>query len=77
MTTFAPAVAEAPAAGNAQESGAATVFDAEEFNTLCEMIGEDGVLEMVAIFDTETRHRLRRLTCGDQDSPPWCAKCTP
>jgi HPt (histidine-containing phosphotransfer) domain-containing protein len=67
MTTFAPAVAEAPAAGNARESGAATVFDAEEFNTLCEMIGEDGVREMVEIFAAETRQRLRRLTAGGQN----------
>jgi len=42
-------------------------FDATEFAELSEAIGDDGVLEMVAIFETETRHRLLRLVSGDQD----------
>ena len=66
MTTFAPAVGLAAAAGNAQEKGAAVVFDVAEFNALSEMIGEDGVREMVEIFATETRQRLQRLTAGGQ-----------
>jgi len=44
-------------------------FDAAEFNELNEMIGEDGVLEMVEIFETETRLRLARLRAQDQDLP--------
>lgn len=47
----------------------APVFDAVEFDTLSEMIGEDGVREMVAIFESETRQRLRRLAAGDLDIP--------
>ena len=43
-------------------------FDAAEFDDLSEMIGEDGVLEMVWIFETETRNRLRRLVAGGQDA---------
>jgi len=60
MTTYAPAVANDAAADNA------AVFDAEEFDALSEMIGEDGVREMVEIFAEETRQRLRRLTAGGQ-----------
>lgn len=41
-------------------------FDAAEFDELREMIGQDGVREMVEIFETETRQRLRRLTAGNQ-----------
>ena len=63
MTTFAPAVADA----DTQESGTAVVFNTKEFNALCEMIGEDGVREMVEIFATETRQRLQRLTAGGQN----------
>lgn len=44
------------------------VFDAVEFDDLSEQIGEDGVLEMVWIFETETRDRLRRLAAGGQDT---------
>ena len=44
----------------------APVFDAAEFEELTEMIGEDGVMEMVLIFDAETRQRLQRLTEGGQ-----------
>jgi signal transduction histidine kinase/HPt (histidine-containing phosphotransfer) domain-containing protein/ActR/RegA family two-component response regulator len=42
-------------------------FDNLEFSDLIETIGEAGVNEMVRIFETETRHRLRRLTAHDQD----------
>lgn len=42
-------------------------FDAEEFAALNEMIGSDGVAEIVEIFEVETRARLRRLTAGGQD----------
>jgi HPt (histidine-containing phosphotransfer) domain-containing protein len=42
-------------------------FDAAEFDELSEAIGADGALEMVEIFETETRKRLRRLARGDQD----------
>jgi HPt (histidine-containing phosphotransfer) domain-containing protein len=42
-------------------------FDAEEFDALSDMIGEDGVREMVEIFEAETRQRLRRLAAGDQN----------
>jgi HPt (histidine-containing phosphotransfer) domain-containing protein len=61
MTTYAPAVAHDAAADNA------AAFDAVEFDALSEMIGEDGVREMVVIFATETRQRLRRLTAGGQN----------
>jgi len=60
MTTYAPTVAPETAAGNA------AAFDAVEFGALSEMIGEDGVREMVEIFATDTRQRLRRLTVGGQ-----------
>jgi HPt (histidine-containing phosphotransfer) domain-containing protein len=42
-------------------------FDAVEFDELSEMIGEDGVTELVWIFESETRHRLHRLEAGGQD----------
>jgi len=42
-------------------------FDADAFAELSEMIGEDGVMDMVEIFETEMRRRLQRLTRGDQD----------
>ena len=42
-------------------------FDAAEFDYLTDMIGADGVEEMVGIFETETRQRLRRLAAGNQD----------
>jgi HPt (histidine-containing phosphotransfer) domain-containing protein len=66
MTTYAPAVAYAAVAGNAQDSSAAA-FDAVEFNVLSDMIGEDGVREMVDIFTSETRQRMHRLTAGGQN----------
>src|SRR5262249_25727953 len=42
-------------------------FDAVEFDELSDTIGEDGVAEMVRIFETETRQRLARLLSGTQD----------
>jgi HPt (histidine-containing phosphotransfer) domain-containing protein len=42
-------------------------FNAAEFDELAEMIGDDGVMEMVMIFEAETRHRLLRLQAGGQD----------
>jgi HPt (histidine-containing phosphotransfer) domain-containing protein len=42
-------------------------FDPGEFDELIEMLGEEGVVEMLEIFETETRRRLLRLTAGDQD----------
>jgi HPt (histidine-containing phosphotransfer) domain-containing protein len=70
MTIDAPLAAYDAAARNAQESGVsdAAAFDATEFGVLSEMIGEDGVGEMVEIFARETRQRLRRLTAGDMSS---------
>ena len=42
-------------------------FDAVEFDGLIDMIGEEGVTEMIGIFETETRRRVQRLRGGDQD----------
>jgi HPt (histidine-containing phosphotransfer) domain-containing protein len=42
-------------------------FDPAQFADLGEMIGVDGVLEMVMIFEAETRERLLRVTAGGQD----------
>jgi HPt (histidine-containing phosphotransfer) domain-containing protein len=69
MSTDAPAVVHAAATGTAQKTSAAdtTVFDAVEFSALSDMIGEDGVREMVEIFAAETRERVRRLTAGGQN----------
>jgi HPt (histidine-containing phosphotransfer) domain-containing protein len=66
MTTYAPVKANATEAARAQESGAAdaAIFDALEFRALSEMIGDDGVREMVEIFAAETRQRVGRLTAG-------------
>jgi HPt (histidine-containing phosphotransfer) domain-containing protein len=68
MTTDAPAVAPAATACTIQQKcyRDAAAFDAGEFDALSEMIGEDGVREMVEIFATETRQRLQRLTTGGQ-----------
>ena len=41
-------------------------FYAVEFGELSDMIGEDGAMEMVGIFETETGNRLRRLAAGGQ-----------
>ncbi len=43
-------------------------FDADQFDELSEMIGEEGVMEMVTIFDAETRQRLRRVAAGGLDN---------
>ena len=43
-------------------------LDLAAFDELFDMIGEDGVVEMVGIFETETRRRLSRLAAGDQDA---------
>jgi HPt (histidine-containing phosphotransfer) domain-containing protein len=69
MTTYAPAAAYDAAACNARDNGEAdaAVFDATEFGILSEMIGEDGVREMVEIFATDTRQRLQRLNAGGQN----------
>jgi HPt (histidine-containing phosphotransfer) domain-containing protein len=45
----------------------APAFDAEEFEDLIEMIGEEGAAELLEIFETETRRRMHRLAGGDQD----------
>jgi HPt (histidine-containing phosphotransfer) domain-containing protein len=68
MTTYAPAVANAAEAGDAQENRTAlvAVVDAAEFTALSEMIGEGGVREMIEIFASETRQRVGRLTAGGQ-----------
>jgi HPt (histidine-containing phosphotransfer) domain-containing protein len=42
-------------------------FDAVEFDELSDMIGEDGVTELVRIFEAQTRLRIRRLEAGGQD----------
>jgi HPt (histidine-containing phosphotransfer) domain-containing protein len=42
-------------------------FDAAEFGELIETIGEDGVAEMLEIFESEMRRRLIRLAAGNQD----------
>jgi HPt (histidine-containing phosphotransfer) domain-containing protein len=42
-------------------------FDAMDLDEKSDMIGETGVLEMVEIFEADTRRRLRRLAAGDQD----------
>jgi HPt (histidine-containing phosphotransfer) domain-containing protein len=42
-------------------------FNSAEFDELSGMIGEDGVMEMVEIFEAETRQRLRRLAAGGQN----------
>ncbi|MGD0432824.1 MAG: Hpt domain-containing protein [Acetobacteraceae bacterium] len=42
-------------------------FDATQFAELSEAIGDDGAAEMVEIFETETRQRMRRLSGGSQD----------
>ena len=42
-------------------------LDAIEFSDLNEMIGDEGVMEMVMIFESETRQRMLRLAANDQD----------
>ena len=53
------------AAGRAE----ALAFDPVEFAILADALGDDGVREIVWIFETETRDRLRRLCEGGQDRP--------
>jgi HPt (histidine-containing phosphotransfer) domain-containing protein len=43
----------------------APAFDSVEFDGLTEMIGDDGAMEMIGIFETETRERIRRLSTGN------------
>jgi HPt (histidine-containing phosphotransfer) domain-containing protein len=59
----------ADAQADTQERKAREVpaFDATEFGALSEMIGIDGVHEIVEIFESETRQRLRRLMAGGQN----------
>jgi HPt (histidine-containing phosphotransfer) domain-containing protein len=61
--------ARKPASGNlrAWTSAGASAFDTRNFDTLSEMIGEDGAREMVEIFETETKRRLQRLAEGVPD----------
>jgi HPt (histidine-containing phosphotransfer) domain-containing protein len=68
MTTYAPAVEHAATACVTQpvSEADAAAFDAVEFGALSEMIGEDGVREMIEIFASETRRRLQRLEAGGQ-----------
>ena len=47
----------------------ALAFDPVEFATLAGALGDDGVREVVWIFETETRDRLQRLSEGGQDRP--------
>jgi HPt (histidine-containing phosphotransfer) domain-containing protein len=62
------ATAQKMAADGAESLCAETVaFNAAGFDELSEAIGADGALEMVEIFETESRKRLRRLAMGDQD----------
>jgi len=73
MMADGPVAARDAALGHARTGGMprvpdAPAFDAVEFAALNEMIGEDGVREMVEIFETETRQRLRRLAAGDQNA---------
>jgi HPt (histidine-containing phosphotransfer) domain-containing protein len=71
MPLFPPAVSRGTAAGvDAPPSHPNTpAFDAVQFDDLIDMIGDDGVMEMVTIFDAETRQRLRRVTEGGLDLP--------
>jgi HPt (histidine-containing phosphotransfer) domain-containing protein len=61
--TIRDAVMENAQAG----SGDPPAFDAAEFDELSEVIGENGMREIVEIFATETRRRLRRLADGNQN----------
>src|SRR5437763_1588212 len=65
--TARDAVVEIPMDGSATPPPRAQAFNAVEFDALREMIGQDGVLEMVGIFETETRLRLRRLAAANRD----------
>jgi HPt (histidine-containing phosphotransfer) domain-containing protein len=69
MTTYVPALAHSAATSTTEHRSEANAaaFDAVEFGALSEMIGEDGVREMIEIFAFETRQRLRRLEAGGQN----------
>lgn len=67
-----PALALSPQAPKAARAPVPSVLDARAFDELIEMIGEEGVMEMVAIFETETRRRLRRLRDGGQNRDTLC-----
>lgn len=45
---------------------AVPAFAAAEFAMMAEMIGRDGVMQMVSIFEAETRQRVLRLAAGEQ-----------
>jgi HPt (histidine-containing phosphotransfer) domain-containing protein len=49
-------------------SGDTPAFDEVGFDELAEAIGDDGVMEMAAIFSRETRKRLQRLRAGNQSN---------
>ena len=65
MTAQGPAVTLTAAFGGTRT---APVFDSDAFTELTGMIGDDGVAEMVFIFETETRARIDRLGLGGQDT---------
>jgi HPt (histidine-containing phosphotransfer) domain-containing protein len=48
--------------------GDAPAFDEVGFDELAAAIGDDGVMEMAAIFARETRQRLQRLGAGNQSN---------
>jgi HPt (histidine-containing phosphotransfer) domain-containing protein len=67
--TIRDAAARSANGGPTSRAPPTPAFDAAEFDALREMIGLDGVMEMVEIFETETRQRLRRLAAGGLDTP--------
>jgi HPt (histidine-containing phosphotransfer) domain-containing protein len=65
---YGPAITQAAATNRTlSSSGDPAAFDAAGFDDLTEMIGHEGVLELVGIFENETRQRLQRLSAGGQD----------
>lgn len=50
-----------------QERGEAADFDPTLLETLRATFGADGLLELIAIFEIDTRNRLRRLAGTEQD----------
>ncbi|MSP01138.1 MAG: Hpt domain-containing protein [Acetobacteraceae bacterium] len=61
-------MAKGPVKGSGAASpGDAPAFDPVEFAELAGVIGEDAVLDLVWIFETETTDRLQRLVAGGQD----------
>ena len=68
MTTQGPASPHAAPEGRKTPSPPnADAFDIGQFEELTEMLGEDGVMEMIAIFEVDTRKRLDRLAAGTLD----------